>query len=224
MFSLNNQDIEEDPEASLLHRSSTKHDKNSRGLVIMEDQVGTSKSLLKRSRCLIAVIWAIAFGCIGAVMLLAPEEDQRAEESSFLMSTIIASVAATLTILVKYAAPDKFGWQAYLVHGATFMFSFVMLGFLATDLAFTLNHRQQNNTEAQTQFNSTMNICWIVVYWGNLIFGTFVNKFFQVYWVGGHFSVSSRIKFTLRKLLIQIVLCTLLVTVLIIVGFIWLKD
>lgn len=44
-------------------------------------------------------------------------------------------------MLIRYASPDKFDWSAYLVHGTTFMFSFAMMGLLATDLAFTLQNR-----------------------------------------------------------------------------------
>ena len=59
----------------------------------------------------------------------------------------IASLAATATIFIKYASPDSFDWIAYLVHGTTFMFSFGMVGLLATDLAFTLKHRKDQDVE-----------------------------------------------------------------------------
>ena len=136
----------------------------------------------------------------------------------------IASVAATLSILLKYASPDKFGCMAYFFHGITFMFSFVMMGLLATDLAFTLRHRHSQDEESQKQLNYAMDILWQVVYWGNLLFGSLFNKFFQFYWVSGHFSIGSRIKFTLKKLLIRIIICLVVLTVLIIVGYTWLKD
>lgn len=50
-----------------------------------------------------------------------------------------------------------------------------------------------------------MDILWQVVYWGNLIQGSFVTKFYQKYWVSGHFSVASRVKATLKQLLILLI-------------------
>ena len=50
-----------------------------------------------------------------------------------------------------------------------------------------------------------MNILWFLVYWGNFIFGSFVVKFYQYYWMSGHFSVSSKIKFAMSKLLLLLI-------------------
>ena len=50
-----------------------------------------------------------------------------------------------------------------------------------------------------------MDIIWQVVYWGNLFMGSFVNKFFQKYWVSGHFSIGSRIKASCKTLLIMMI-------------------
>ena len=58
---------------------------------------------------------------------------------------IIGSLASTMSILIRYASPDKFHCSAYLIHGTTFLFSFVMMGLLATDLAFTLRNRQKRD-------------------------------------------------------------------------------
>ena len=54
-----------------------------------------------------------------------------------------------MSILIRYASPDKFDCYAYLIHGTTFLFSFVMMGLLATDLAFTLRNRQNGTLENQ---------------------------------------------------------------------------
>lgn len=80
-----------------------------------------------------------------------------------------------------------------------------MLGLLATDLAFTLRNRQRDDLVNQKEFNHTMDILWGVVYWGNLLQGSFVTKFYQKYWVSGHFSIASKVKATLRQLLILMV-------------------
>jgi len=80
----------------------------------------------------------------------------------------VGSLASTATVLIRYASPDTFDWSAYLVHGTTFLFSFVMLGLLATDLAFTLRNRQNKDYANQVRFNAMMDVLWIIVYWGNL--------------------------------------------------------
>lgn len=104
------------------------------------------------------------------------------------------------------------------------MFAFVMLGLLATDLAFTLKNRATNDLENQAKFNGLMNVLWSVVYWGNLIFGSGVIKFFQYYWVSGHFSVKSRIKYTLKKLLTMIIAAAVLLAVLVAAGLYFMKK
>lgn len=73
-----------------------------------------------------------------------------------------------MTVLIRYASPDKFDWSAYLIHGTTFTFSFTMIGLLATDLAFTLRNRQNRDLENQREMNRLMDILWQIVYWGNL--------------------------------------------------------
>ena len=83
-----------------------------------------------------------------------------------------------MSILIRYASPDKFDCCAYLTHGTTFLFSFVMMGLLATDLAFTLRNRQNRDITNQVKFNEKMDILWQIVYWGNLLQGSFITKFF----------------------------------------------
>ena len=91
---------------------------------------------------------------------------------------ILAALASSLTILIRYSSIEKFEWSAYFIHITAFMFAFVMMGLLATDLAFTLKNRATNDLENQNKFNGLMNVLWFVVYWGNLIFGSGVIKFF----------------------------------------------
>ena len=119
---------------------------------------------------------------------------------------IIASFASSLTILLRYAATNSFNWGAYAIHTTAFMFSFVMIGLLATDLAFTLKNRSNNDIKKQKKFDGFMNILWFGVYWGNLFFGSFVVKFYQYYWMSGHFSVSSKVKFALKRLLLLLII------------------
>ena len=49
-----------------------------------------------------------------------------------------------------------------------------------------------------------MRIAWNLTYFGNIIFGTFLNKFFQKYWRSGHFSLCGKIKYALKLLFIMI--------------------
>jgi hypothetical protein len=51
-----------------------------------------------------------------------------------------------------------------------------------------------------------MTIVWNIVYFGNILCGTVLNKFFQKYWQSGHFSTGSRVKFAIKKLLIPLML------------------
>ena len=69
-----------------------------------------------------------------------------------------------------------------------------------------------------------MSLLWFIVYWGNLILGSGVIKFFQFYWLSGHFSVKSRIKFALKKLLIMIVAVLGLFAVFVAIGFMLFKE
>ena len=43
------------------------------------------------------------------------------------------------------------------------MFAFVTIGLLATDLAFTLRNRENNDVDNQNKFNRYMNVLWFVV-------------------------------------------------------------
>ena len=117
------------------------------------------KTFWASSRAKISVVWALTLTLIITIYLLIPKENERAIEAAFLVSTLLGksilqelksltrnfallgSIASTSTLLIRYASPDTFHWSAYLVHGTTFTFSFVMLGLLATDLAFTLRNR-----------------------------------------------------------------------------------
>lgn len=54
-----------------------------------------------------------------------------------------------------------------------------------------------------------MTAVWNVVYFGNIICGTVLNKFLQKYWQSGHFSTCSRIKFALKQLLIPLIFLVL---------------
>mmetsp|Transcript_33774 Transcript_33774/g.41734 ORF Transcript_33774/g.41734 Transcript_33774/m.41734 type:complete len:148 (+) Transcript_33774:353-796(+) len=99
-----------------------------------------------------------------------------------------------------------------------------MLGLLASDLAFTLRNRELQDLENQSNFNSMMDTLWGVVYWGNLLQGSFVTKFFQKYWVNGHFSVAARVKATLTKLLVMMIAGLLFCAAIAITGYFLVRD
>jgi hypothetical protein len=44
---------------------------------------------------------------------------------------------------------------------------------------------------------------WSVVYWGNLLIGSGLMKFYKVYWTSGRFTIHSKAKFAAKKLALQ---------------------
>lgn len=77
-----------------------------------------------------------------------------------------------------------------------------MIGLLATDLCFTLKNKASNDIKNQEAMNKFMNGLWSAVYWTNFVFGTVFKTFMSKYWIAGHFSVASNIKFALKKIAI----------------------
>lgn len=69
-----------------------------------------------------------------------------------------------------------------------------------------------------------MDILWQIVYWGNLFCGSFANKFFQKYWVSGHFSVASRVKATLKQLLILMIAGTVFLVILVGIAYYYMQE
>ena len=72
--------------------------------------------------------------------------------------------------------------------------------------------------------NTMMDVLWQIVYWGNLLQGSFVTKFFQRYWVSGHFSLCSRIRATLKQFLIMIIVSLIVLIILGAILYHFLKD
>ena len=120
----------------------------------------TTKSFWASSRGKILLVWTLTATIIAVVYAMMPNGDVQALEQTFLLSTLlgkfshlsdkeffVASFASTATVLIRYASPDTFDWSAYVIHGTTFLFSFSMLGLLATDLAFTLRNRELGDIE-----------------------------------------------------------------------------
>jgi hypothetical protein len=127
-------------------------------------------------------------------------------EFAFIMFTVIFSLAAVITIIKRYAQAESqvFPTEAYLVIGSTLMFGFVTVGLLATDLSITVYNRANGSQHEQSRFNTFMNVFWVLAYWGNLICGTFLIKFFQAYWVSGMFSRKARVKHTIKRMLFKL--------------------
>ena len=57
------------------------------------------------------------------------------------------SISTTATILVVYADSELFPVSGYLIIGGIFFWSFLMVGLLATDLAFTLHNTELDLVE-----------------------------------------------------------------------------
>lgn len=55
-----------------------------------------------------------------------------------------------------------------------------------------------------------MDRMWSGVYWTNFLFGTVLKTFMCHYWVAGHFSIASNVKFVMKKIAIQLVIVMIL--------------
>ena len=86
-----------------------------------------------------------------AIMIFTPTDNQQASTIAFLSSTIICtyvivydyflvSISLMATILIIYADREFFPVSGFIVIGGCLFWSFVMVGLLATDLAFTLHN------------------------------------------------------------------------------------
>lgn len=49
-----------------------------------------------------------------------------------------------------------------------------------------------------------MKVLWNIIYWGSLVHGTILNKFFSKYWTSGHFTVGGKIKHSFKVIKINI--------------------
>ena len=58
-----------------------------------------------------------------------------------------------------------------------------------------------------------MNALWFLVYWGTILTGSILMQFLKRYWTCGQFSVGSKVRFVLKKMLAQI-LSFLVITIL----------
>jgi len=69
-----------------------------------------------------------------------------------------------------------------------------------------------------------MNVFWKFAYWGNLICGTFLIKFYQAYWVSGMFSRKARVKHVLKQLLLKLAILVVVGLVALGLALYLLKD
>ena len=76
----------------------------------------------------------------------------------------------------------------------TFFLTFVMIGLLSIDLGFTINNRTHDDWQAQEKHKTFMSFLWNFVYWGSLVHGTLLAKFFSNFWQSGHFTVCGKVK------------------------------
>ena len=108
-------------------------------------------------------------------------------------------------MFARYVWIEHFPVSAFLNIGMTFTLSFAQIGLAATDLAFTSKTKKMK---------SVMYTLWFMVYWGTIMSGTILMKFYMTYWQSGRFSVGSKIKFALKSLLIRILILIILIGVL----------
>lgn len=172
-----------------------------------------------KSRLVIAIIiWTLALTLLILTGVLLRPFYEVTEIVDIAIITIVTSLCTVVSIFLRYSAPERFPISAYLNIGLTYFFSFCTIGFLAIDIAFTRFNKKNDLVQEQISFLSAMTFVWNVVYFGNIICGTVLNKFLQKYWQSGHFSTCSKIKFALKKLSILLVGFLLL---LIVLGFLF---
>mmetsp|Transcript_6318 Transcript_6318/g.8133 ORF Transcript_6318/g.8133 Transcript_6318/m.8133 type:complete len:97 (+) Transcript_6318:193-483(+) len=95
-----------------------------------------------------------------------------------ILSTGLVSLACVVSLLARYIDTEMFPIEAYFVIGIAFWFGFMSIGLLAVDLGFTLHNQVNNDLEDQQKLDRVMVIMWNVVYWGNMIMGSLVIKFY----------------------------------------------
>jgi len=93
------------------------------------------------------------------------------------ISFILVAAAFTISIFLRYVSTEKFPVSAFFNIGITYFFAFSKIGMLAVDLAFTRYNRDHDLGQHQEGFIVFMTVVWNVLYFGNIIFGTFLNKF-----------------------------------------------
>lgn len=93
------------------------------------------------------------------------------------INTITISLCIVATLFLRYASPDRFPISAFINIGLTYFFSLCTLGFLAVDIAFTRYNEVTEDSIEQEEFLTAMRTVWNIVYFGNIICGTVVNKF-----------------------------------------------
>jgi hypothetical protein len=100
---------------------------------------------------LVYLIWALTIIVELAILIFTPKDNQQASTIAFLSSTIICtyilvnhytlvSISLMATILIVYVDREFFPVSGFIVIGGCLFWSFVMVGVLATDLAFTLHN------------------------------------------------------------------------------------
>jgi hypothetical protein len=91
-------------------------------------------------------------------------------------------------MFARYADLEKFPKSAFFNIGMTYFFAFSSIGLLSIDLGFTLLNKEANNEADQENHAILMAVMWNVIYWGGILHGTILSKFFQKYWTSGHFT------------------------------------
>ena len=168
-----------------------------------------------KSRLVIAgIVWGVAITFLILTGVLVRPIYEITEIVDIAVVTIVISLCITISIFLRYSATERFPISAYINIGLTYFFSFCTIGFLAIDIAFTRFNKKKNLLQEQIGFLQAMTVVWNVVYFGNIICGTVMNKFLQKYWQSGHFSTWSRIKFALKKVSVMLIILLVLLLVL----------
>jgi hypothetical protein len=69
-----------------------------------------------------------------------------------------------------------------------------------------------------------MDVAWQMVYWSNFLFAIILKKFYQAYWMSGHFTTKLKVIDAIKRLLIQLVIGMVVGVAVLAVGYYYLGD
>jgi len=131
------------------------------------------------------IAWSITFVVTLLLLIFVAPGDDTAEQMVCIVSSLLISISATVSILARYVWLEHFPPSAFLNIGAAFVLSFFQIGLAATDIAFTRKSRANANHESHEQLQDLMRALWFFVYWGTVLTGSVLMQFYKLYWTSG---------------------------------------
>ena len=131
------------------------------------------------------IAWSITSVVTLLLLIFVAPGDDAAEQVVCIVSSLLISICATVSILARYVWLEHFPLSAFLNIGSAFVLCFFQIGLAATDIAFTRKSRANADQEGHKQLQDLMRALWFLVYWGTVLTGTVFMQFFKLYWTSG---------------------------------------